>query len=82
MTELRPGQTVYAVVFNWPNGSASWAAMCDGQPSFAESFDDDATAIFFDLGDAAAFIGVYPADVARFGAVESCTVTSLDEADG
>lgn len=79
MSELHAGQTVYAIAFHWPNGSTSWAALCDGHPSFAPAMDDDLTAIFPDLNEAAAFVGAYPVDVARFAAVESCTLRSLDE---
>ena len=78
MTELRGGQSVYAVAFNWPDGSTSWAAMRDGLASIAEVLEDDATAVFATVDDALAFVGVYPQPVRQFASVEHCTVQPME----
>lgn len=81
MTELRDGQSVYAVAFNWPNGTTSWAAMRDGLASIAEAFDDEATAVFPTVEDAWGFVGIYPPPVRRFASVEHCTVQARAEGE-
>jgi hypothetical protein len=77
VSELRDGQSVYAVAFNWPDGSTSWAAMRDGLASIAEAFDDEATAVFTTVDDAWGFVGIYPRPVRQFASVESCTLRAL-----
>lgn len=79
MNVPQAGQTVYAILFRWPDGSTSWAGVLDGRPGFTPSVDADRTQVFVDGNSAYAFLGAYSAAVRGYGTVTPCMLSELSE---